>query len=64
MTAPAPIPSVTSLGSAGRMFLVTWLEGLVFSDLPVDAAAWRDAWGRAADYQTVVDARRALEVRS
>ena len=55
-----PVPSVIDLGHAGRMFLVTWLEGLVISDLPITADAWRDAWGRAADYQTVVNARAAL----
>lgn len=59
-----PVPSVIALGHAGRMFLLTWLEGLVISDLPITAELWRDAWGRAADYQTVVNAREVLGVEA
>jgi hypothetical protein len=54
-------PSALLLGDAGRVFLLTWLEVDVNLGRPVTVESWRDAWGRAADYQTVWNARQVLE---
>lgn len=59
-TTPEPAPSIGLLGCEGRMHLLAWAEMQVLIGLPVDASSWRVAWGEAADYQTVVDARRVL----
>lgn len=54
------IPGPTDIRSEGRTYLLTLLYWNVVCGVPVDADAWRDAYGQAADYQTVVDARREL----
>ena len=56
----APIPAPLTLAYEGQMFLLQWLHMQVVCGVPVDAEAWRRAYGEAADYQTVVDARREL----
>ena len=53
-------PTIGLLGCEGRMHLLAWAEMQVVCGLPIDAVEWRDAWGRAADYQTVCNARRVL----
>lgn len=51
-----------ALGDAGRLYLLAWLHADVLSDVPITEQSWRDAWGKAADYQTVVNARAVLAV--
>lgn len=64
MTAPAidfdAIPDALPLGYEGRLFLLSWLHTDVICGRPITAESWRAAWGRAADYQTVVNGRAAL----
>ena len=57
---PTPIPSALPLDHEGRLFLLSWLHADLTSDRPVTAESWRVAWGRAADYQTVVNAKAVL----
>ena len=59
-----PIPHIVELDHAGRMFLLGWLQVEVICGRPITAASWRDAFGRAADYQTVVAARTVLAGRA
>jgi hypothetical protein len=54
------IPTALPLGHEGRLFLLSWLRADVLSDVPVTAESWRAAWGMAADYQTLVNAREVL----
>jgi hypothetical protein len=56
----ATIPDALPLGREGRLYLLSWLHGDVVAGVQIDAVEWRDAWGRAADYQTVCNARRVL----
>lgn len=64
MTTPAitlpVIPAPTDLHSEGRTYLLMLLYFNVVCGVPVDADAWRDAFGQAVDYQQVVVARREL----
>lgn len=55
-----PIPHIVELDHAGRMFLLGWLQVEVICGRPITASSWRDAWGRAADVQTVANARTVL----
>jgi len=55
-----PIPHIVELDHAGRMFLLGWLQVEVICGRPITAVSWREAFGRAADYQTVVAARTVL----
>lgn len=55
-----PIPHIVELDHAGRMFLLGWLQVEVICGRPITAVSWRDAFGRAADYQTVANAEVAL----
>lgn len=54
-----PTPTILDLDSAGRSFMLSWLafDALV-GRIPADV--WAEAYGRAADYQTVVNARELL----
>lgn len=67
MTTTAPpaidfeaLPGALPLGHEGRLFLLSWLHADVICGRPITADSWRDAWGRAADYQTVVNLRAEL----
>ena len=62
----APIPSPIDLRHEGRTFLLSLLHFRVLCGAPIDDESWRDAFGQAADYQTVVDARHevAAEVKA
>lgn len=51
-----------ALGPEGRLFLLSWLHADVLSNVPITEQSWREAWGKAADYQTVVNAKAALAV--
>lgn len=55
-----PLPTINDLGREGRAFLLAWVQTQILCDRPVTAEVWRDAWAQAADYQTVVDARKVL----
>lgn len=63
-TAPAitqpVIPTPTDLRSEGKTYLLMLLYFNVVCGVPVDAVAWREAFGQAADYQQVVEGRREL----
>lgn len=54
------IPSACALNSAGRAFLLSWLEVDLVLGKTVTPESWRAAYGRAADYQTVAAARAEL----
>lgn len=54
------IPDALPLDHAGRMFLLAWLHNDLTAGRPITAESWREAWGRAADYQTVCNARAVL----
>ena len=56
----ATIPSPADLRHEGRAYLITLLHFRILCGDTIDAEYWRDAWGQAADYQTVVDARKVL----
>lgn len=43
-----------------RLLMLLQLRG-VLADGPITVADWREAYGRAADYQTVSNARVVLE---
>ena len=55
-----PLGDPLALGDTGRMFLLTWLEVDVMLARPVTAESWRAAYGRAADHETVLNARAVL----
>ncbi len=57
---PLTIPTPLALGDTGRMFLLTWLEVDVLLGRPVTVDSWRAAYGRAADHETVLNARAEL----
>ena len=54
------IPSPVDLHHEGRTFLLSLLHYRILCGGTIDESSWRDAFGQAADYQTVVDARREL----
>lgn len=67
MTAPVQpeVPSpVVGLHHEGRMYLLSLVHYRILCGEPVDEQYWRDAFGQAADYQTVLDARRELARQS
>lgn len=53
-------PHIASLDHVGRTFLLGCLQFDILLDRPITAESWREAYGRAADYQTVVAARTVL----
>lgn len=42
-----------------RLFMLAWLRGQLGSG-PINVDDWREAYGRAADYQTALNARIVL----
>lgn len=54
------MPDVTLLDEVGRMFMIGWLEAQLDGGEVVTQADWRTAFGRAADAQTVREARGLL----
>ena len=56
----APIPMILPLSHAGRMHLLAACEMSVLLGRPIGADSWREAWGRAVDYEQVVSARTEL----
>lgn len=59
-TLPQVAPSIAHLGAEGRIHLLSWAEMQIACNLPVNAETWRQAYGQAADCQTVVTMRREL----
>lgn len=57
---PKPVPDALPLDRAGRMFLLAFLHADLASGVPVTVDSWRTAYGLAADYQTVVNAKAVL----
>lgn len=54
------VPDALPLGRVGRIFLLAYLRSHLLCGDPIDAESWRDAWGRAADYETAFNARAVL----
>lgn len=54
------IPDPIYLGREGRVFFLAWIEGELRLNGGVSVEAWREAYGRAADYQTAHNARIVL----
>lgn len=60
---PTPIKPADpiNLSSRGREFMFAWLSGIRgYTGAAPTEDHWREAYGRAADYQTVVAARELL----
>lgn len=57
---PDAIPSPVDLPREGKIYLLSLLHFRILCGDTIDTESWRDAWGQAADYQTVVNARREL----
>ena len=57
----APVaPSALPLDPGARLFMLTTLQAAAIIAGPKAVESWREAYGRAADYQTVVAARTVL----
>lgn len=54
------LPSALFLDHIGQAHFTGRLHADLSSGLTITAESWRHAWGRAADYQTVANARAVL----
>lgn len=54
------IPNALPINPDARLFMLTWLEADLHMGRTITPDSWRAAYGRAADYQTVVEARKVL----
>jgi len=54
------LPDILTLDRQARTYMLSWLSADIRLGRTVDAAAWREAYGAAADFQTVAAAREVL----
>ena len=55
-----PIPNALPLNPDARLFMLTWLEADLSMGRTITPDSWRTAYGKAADHQTVTEARKVL----